>query len=263
MATNTTLLGLTKPDYAEFGDVAIQNSNLDLLDDAIAIRSRTPGMVVNGNFLDVVNQRGKTSYTGTGYGIDMWRTNYSGDVVAVVDGGVKNTSNSATNGWHMHQIIPAKRWGIAGQKLTLVADVKEFLSAGIRLVCSFRDASDTEISNVNARLANGIVAVSGTAPANTNRLRVGLYAYSGTIVGDHVTLKNIDLYFGTYTADKHPIFVPKRYSGELMECRRYYQRRSTGNINPIDLCPLMAGTPTVSSVDGVYEYVVDPNEVIA
>lgn len=155
MATKTTLLGLTKSDYADYGDVGIQNSNLDLLDDAIAIRSRTPGMV-----------------------------------------------------------------------------------------------------------ANGIVAVSGTAPANTNRLRVGLYAYAGTIVGDYVTLKNIDLYFGTYTAGKHPIFVPKRYSEELLECRRYYQRRSAGNINPIDLCPLMADTPTVSAVDGVYEYVVDPNEVI-
>lgn len=43
----------------------------------------------NWNFLDPINSRGQSSYTGTGYHIDRWRGGYSTDVYTLTESGLK------------------------------------------------------------------------------------------------------------------------------------------------------------------------------
>ena len=43
----------------------------------------------NGNFLDPINSRGQTEYTGSGYHVDRWRGGRSTDVTTVTDAGLK------------------------------------------------------------------------------------------------------------------------------------------------------------------------------
>lgn len=177
----------------------------------------------NSDFTNLVNQRGQTSYTGSGYGIDRWRTNYSGDKVEVLtDGGVRNTVNSTENGWHFHQISNNFIWR-EGKQFTAACKVKAAPSSDIRLCVSFRNGNNSEISSINATLSSGIITVYGTAPVGTEYIRFGLYAYDA-VIGDSVTLEWAALYEGSYTADTLPPYVPKGYAVELMECQRYYQR---------------------------------------
>lgn len=58
----------------------------------------SPNLLRNGTFADgcIVNQRGKTSYAGTGYGVDMWYTTGATLSVDVTAEGVKLYKNDAT-----------------------------------------------------------------------------------------------------------------------------------------------------------------------
>lgn len=53
-------------------------------------------------------------------------------------------------------------------------------------------------------------------------------------------------------------FVPPNPTLEMMKCQRYYQVRSTSNINSVDLRPTMRISPTITQLsDGNYAYSAD------
>lgn len=62
-----------------------------------AVRISNRNLLDNGDFRNPVNQRGQTSYTGNGYGIDRWRvsTNNSTAAVSVGDGCIDFTSDAS------------------------------------------------------------------------------------------------------------------------------------------------------------------------
>lgn len=171
----------------------------------------------NSDFRNPVNQRGQTSYTGTGYGIDRWRTNYSGDTVKIASGGVKNEVNSSSDGWHLHQIIKVGE-ELVGKSVTVAAKVVAASTTDCRIVCSFRNSSDSEISFIGVKCVNGVISASGVIPVGTVQIRVGLFAYDMTS-GDYVTLEWAALYEGAYTLETLPPYVPKE--NELAACMRY------------------------------------------
>lgn len=80
MATTTSNLGLTKPDYTDAADVGVFNGNFDLIDQAIAedrvnnVRhTNVHNLLDNSDFRNPVNQRKESSYTTAGdYSIDRW-----------------------------------------------------------------------------------------------------------------------------------------------------------------------------------------------
>lgn len=185
----------------------------------------------NGYFLNLVNQRGSTSYTGSGYGIDRWRTNFSGDTVEITNNGIKNTNQSTVAGWHLHQILENCARYI-GKTLTIAANVKDISTQYLRLIFSFRDSEDAEISNVKTSCINGVNLISGIVPEGTVKIRAGFYGYSGMVEGDYVELEWIALYEGEYTAETLPEYQSKGYGAELAECQRYYRRieNPTGNM---------------------------------
>lgn len=173
----------------------------------------------NSDFRNPVNQRGQTSYTGSGYKIDRWRTNFSGDTVEVLSsGGVKNVVNSTETGWHLHQILTNCEW-MEGKDFTAACKICEYVGSNIRFIVSFRNSANTEINNLNTPITDGVVVLSGTAPEGTAYVRVGLYAYSGVLPGDYVVVDWAALYEGLYTAETLPPYVPKE--NELAACLLY------------------------------------------
>jgi len=221
--TYTEHLQIPKHDPTDPFNIALINEMADKTEAGIltAYRGRAAyNLLDNSNF--AVNQRGKTSYTGTGYGLDRWRTNFSGDTVEVLAGGVTNTVASTTVGWHLHQIIDNGA-ELVGKSITAACNAAAITGA-LYLLISCRNSSDTEIEHASQKIAAGLNVTSLTVPSGTVYIRVGVYAYATSVtVGDNVTLKWVSLYEGEYTAETLPTYMPKGYAAELAECQRYYR----------------------------------------
>lgn len=187
-----------------------------------ALAGEAYNLLDNSDFRSPVNQRNKTTYTGTGYTIDRWRTNFSGDSVEVTANGVKNTVTSTTGGWHLHQIINNGA-SLVGSTITAACHAHDCVGS-LYLLISCRDNGDTEIEHTYVKITTGVSVASMTVPSGTEYIRVGVYAYSSSVaVGDHVTLRWIALYEGAYNDDILPAYRSKGYAVELATCRRYYK----------------------------------------
>lgn len=170
-------------------------------------------------------------YVGAGYGIDRWRTNYSGDTIAITGNGVKNTNNSTVSGWHMHQIIEDNVKNLVGMTVTASFLINADTNSYFRPIMSFRDSSDSEISCIRANGATGLITFSGVVPTGTVKMRIGFYGYSGIAVGDYVEVKAIKLELGsvqTLAHQENGVWVlndpPPNKQQELAKCQRYFVR---------------------------------------
>lgn len=73
MATKTSLLGLTKPAYTEAADIAVLNTNFDLIDKAVGNGARSANLLRNSNFADPINTSGENTTTKNWqYFMDGW-----------------------------------------------------------------------------------------------------------------------------------------------------------------------------------------------
>ena len=94
-----------------------------------------------------------------------------------------------------------------------------------------------------------------TLPENLTDLRLALVIH-GT---DSAPLAAVDIYGAKLELGEiaTPI-VPADPATELAKCQRYYQIRSTNDIDPVDLRPSMRATPTdIKQVPGGYAYVAE------
>lgn len=149
----------------------------------------------NSDFKNPVNQRGVTGgdYNWS-YTIDRWLA--YGNGFAFGENGV----TIPTNG-QFAQRIPLEY----GQKLGRLFFAIE-LSTGEVYVTN--DSTTTD----------GIQLVIAYASSNT---RFNVIIRNTT--GSDITVKNCALYEGSYTVETLPPYVPKGYTAELMECRRYFR----------------------------------------
>lgn len=212
MATNTSIVGLTKPTYEEFGDVGVINGNMDLIDSAIGQRSRVPDLVINGNFMPgyIVNQRGDSSYPGAKYGVDMWKGASSASTISVSADGLSVT-HGGTSGYAMAmQKFPSHIYDTYyNSTLTIAACLSDGTVAtrsGIPSSGSF----EVGFSSVaRAQLY---------APADAGY--IGVRLVNGN-PGTTATFRWVAVYPGAFTADTLPDYQPKSYVETLMECSRY------------------------------------------
>lgn len=137
-----------------------------------------------------INERGLTSYS-RAYCIDRWRTvdsSSSGVTIAVQADGVKITHTTTTRNWIIYQncLVPDP----VGKTFTASILVKEVSGTRSRLHIAFLDASGTQLSAPSSSYvtAAGLYQITAVAPANTVKLRVGLYPGSAPTVGDYVLL---------------------------------------------------------------------------
>lgn len=212
MANNTPLIGLTKPTYEEFGDVGVINGNMDLIDSAIGQRSRVPDLVINGNFMPgyIVNQRGDTSYSGSKYGIDMWKGTTPATSVSVAAEGL-SVMHGGTSGYAIvMQKFPSHIYDTYyNSTLTIAACLSDGTIAarsGIPSNGSF-----------NASFGSG---PSAQLYAPSDATYIGVRLMNGT-PGSTVTFRWVVVYPGAYTVDTLPEYQPRSYIEMLKECLRY------------------------------------------
>lgn len=155
-----------------------------------ALKNNVPAhnLLDNSNFVDPVNQRGKTSYGAGGYTIDRWYFyNPNGDgTVTINNGYISLTGGSGA------------------------------VSLSCRFPKGFLDANKT----YTARICDNL--------GNINPTGLGFYDSFDSFelsagAGETKNIVWAALYEGSYTPDTLPAYVPKGYAAELAECRRYYK----------------------------------------
>lgn len=168
------------------------NYSGDEINDAIgkafsALQAVPYNLLDNSDFKNPINQRGKTSYSGSGYTIDRWRTWSDSAAVQVISGGVKIT--------------------VAAQQYVEKGDPNETHTLA---VC---DASGNVYTLV------GIPANSPTGDKCFMCVSTKGHVTAGIHAGTWVWAA---LYEGEYTEETLPEYFPKGYATEMSECRRYY-----------------------------------------
>lgn len=166
----------------------------------------------NSNFGNPVNQRGATSYKGAGYGVDRWECTSGNWMVSVEEGCLKISDNPDSTGTSTAMLrqtiaIPAN---LRGKTVTLAAMLK---GNDVRL-----NINNSGIGGYWGDGTWGIKVVTGVIPEDADTIFVALQ--SRNMVTYYC--RWIALYEGEYTAETLPVYHPKGYAAELLECQRYY-----------------------------------------
>ena len=197
-----------------------------------------------------VNQRGQNEYS-TGYTVDRW---YSPGKcsAAPISGGVKLTS-TVTASSTTHAFWQNFEFPLPPGKYTLslkAADVTGVWAARIRTVTAAGDYVD---SYYTPRLQAGINSVTVDLSDSEYISAVSIGFNKGNEAGNSLKLAWAKLEGGSLATP----FVPPDYAAELAKCQRFYQVRTTNDIDPLDLRPSMRTITDIKAVEGGYAYVAE------
>lgn len=199
--TYTDTIALAKMATDDPFDVALLNGNADTVDTAIkkAYQGKAAhNLLDNSDFTNPINQRGKTTYTGSGWTIDRWRTWDDSAVVTVDNAGILITGGA------LYQNV--------------ICDTSKTYTCAVGL-------SDGTIL-LGSGPGTGEFGVYNTVWCGY-RDNQGLYfRLNFEDVGQ--SYKWAAIYEGAYTADTLPAYQPKGYAAELAECQRYFLRIGNG-----------------------------------
>ena len=212
-----------------------------------AVNYSNPNLLINPDFR--INQRGQAEYT-SGYTVDRW---YSPGKcsAAPISGGVKLTS-TVTASSTTHAFWQDFEFPLPPGKYTLslkAADVTGVWAARIRTVTAAGDYVD---SYYTPRLQAGINSVTVDLPDSEYISAVSVSLNKGIEIGDSLTIEWMKLENGSATLFVHPDLAT-----ELEKCQRYYQMRTTNDIDPLDLRPSMRTITDIKAVEGGYAYVAE------
>ena len=207
-----------------------------------------PNLLINPDFR--VNQRGQNEYS-TGYTVDRW---YSPGKcsAAPISGGVKLTS-TVTASSTTHAFWQDFEFPLPPGKYTLslkAADVTGVWAARIRTVTAAGDYVD---SYYTPRLQAGINSVTVDLSDSEYISAVSIGFNKGNEAGNSLKLAWAKLEGGSLATP----FVPPDYAAELAKCQRFYQVRTTNDIDPLDLRPSMRTITDIKAVEGGYAYVAE------
>jgi hypothetical protein len=217
----------------------------------------SPNLLRNGTFADgcIVNQRGKTSYAGTGYGVDMWYTTGATLSVDVTAEGVKLYKNAASANPAWAQALETD--AAVGQTVTVSmlykgngegASLRVAQSGGI---VTLSNVSDWTLAQKTFALEKWSV---GTLQ---DRAIVAIQCFENMAANQGLYIKAIKLELGeqqTLAHQENGAWVLNElpdYGGELLRCQRYYQVYTTAAARPakaLDCRPVMRTDPAQSTV---------------
>ena len=251
--TSTSTGGESGVDEVARGAIAAHEGNADIHVTATekaawnAVNYSNPNLLINPDFR--INQRGQAEYT-SGYTVDRW---YSPGKcsAAPISGGVKLTS-TVTASSTTHAFWQDFEFPLPPGKYTLslkAADVTGVWAARIRTVTAAGDYVD---SYYTPRLQAGINSVTVDLPDSEYISAVSVSLNKGIEIGDSLTIEWMKLENGSATLFVHPDLAT-----ELEKCQRFYQIRSTNDIDPLDLRPSMRAITDVKAVEGGYAYVAE------
>ena len=197
-----------------------------------------------------VNQRGQNEYS-TGYTVDRWYISTDKCKAAPETNGIRLTA-TATLTSNTHAFWQNIEFPLAPGKYTLslkAADVTGVWAARIRTVTAAGDYVD---SYYTPRLQAGINSVTVDLPDSEYISAVSVSLNKGIEIGDSLTIEWMKLENGSATLFVHPDLAT-----ELEKCQRYYQMRTTNDIDPLDMRPSMRTITDIKQVTGGYAYVAE------
>lgn len=198
-----------------------------------------------------VNQRGQNEYS-TGYTVDRWYISTDKCKAAPETNGIRLTA-TATLTSNTHAFWQNIEFPLAPGKYTLslkAADVTGVWAARIRTVTAAGDYVD---SYYTPRLQAGINSVTVDLSDSEYISAVSIGFNKGNEVGNSLKLAWAKLEGGSLATP----FVPPDYAAELAKCQRFYQVRTTNDIDPLDLRPSMRTITDIKAVEGGYAYVAE------
>ena len=202
-----------------------------------AVNYSNPNLLINPDFK--INQRGQDVYSGMTYTADCWKCISSTGQVTVGSGGI--TVTSAGKECKIQNYVEGD---LTGKTITLSACIDG-------TVCKVSGIATTDMTTWNKQLKvlfDGGYLLFGAyqGPAFFIMLTVG--------AEKSISCQWVKLELGSIATP----FFPPDPATELAKCQRYYQIRSTNDIDPVDLRPSMRATPTdIKKVTGGYAYVAE------
>ena len=198
--------------------------HLNHMENGIIAAQNPRNLLDNSDFTNPVNQRGATSYTGTGYSIDRW-TGIGPSVNVSLGSGMTVTDS---DGNQYGQYLSDEAWiRLKGKPFTFALCTSD----GAVHIATGTMTSGSELYD-SPQITIGSTAFKMNLYKDANaRPMVRIFALSESTI----TILWAALYEGVYTADTLPPYVPKGYGAELTECRRYYQTRDISNYKVVAL----------------------------
>lgn len=162
--------------------------------EVISTRAAPRNLLDNSNFLNPVNQRGQSTYTGIGYTIDRWKLWGADSTVVIANDGIAVQSSDN----YLQQYIEYER---ADKDNTYTLAVK---------------TADGTVEAICGKPADNVIGTKCSLSISDylNAVRISLHPGHTYIWAA--------LYEGTYSADTLPEYQPKGYAEERLACTRYF-----------------------------------------
>lgn len=174
----------------------------------LGIVTTVRNLLDNSNFANPVAQADLNGKHGTvSYAVDRWVAHNL--TVAQQADSLKATPTST------YAYIKQKVQVTPGETYTCAA---KFSSAGVGAIRIYNEDMTTQY--VQAARISMVGIATFTVPADVSVISVVLYPNQTNVASGLVYWAA--LYEGEYTADNLPLYQPKGYSVELLECQRYY-----------------------------------------
>ena len=244
---NQYYLTLTRADEPVRVGTPLNAATFNAFFEAVLQGAAVVNLLDNADFRHPVNQRKVNTFSG-GYGIDRWRASSN------------MTARLESDDYGEYLVLTCSASASVRNSITQYIEETRVPGVGTPVTVAYQDE-------------DGNIYVESTAMPGTGSVRlfsgtgVGVTLYSATEgarlsimvpPGESVSLRRVALYEGEYTSDTLPLFREEKPSATLMECMRYAQIHSTGDIDPRDLCPPMISTPTIIEISGGYLYSAEP-----
>jgi hypothetical protein len=177
-----------------------------------AKNARPRNLLTNSDWRDknlIINQRGSTTYSGSGYAHDRWVKAYGRPTVTINSTYITLKNDGSDSSYRLYQRL-LKGTLKAGTKYTAV--IKIHNGSVFSAVLEAPSSGDQSSSKLNNSFYLGI------GKSDT------LDTFYITVSSD--TTINVDwvaLYEGEYTSDNLPEYQSKDYGNELRECMLYFQ----------------------------------------
>ena len=203
----------------------------------IARAVSNPNLLINPDFR--INQRGQSAYTVGDYTVDRWKLLNANGTLTITDSGVIASKNTGATGSAAFY-----------QKLEIDDSFGDVLSLSVCI--------DGQIYSGQLDVpASGNSVASLSTPCGV----WNLYRPSNSIIQLVCVLNENTAVINWAKLEKGSVstpYVAPAPGAELAECQRFYQIRSTNDIDPVDLRPSMRATPTdIKQVTGGYAYVAE------
>lgn len=198
-----------------------------------------------------VNQRGQNEYS-TGYTVDRWYISTDKCKAAPETNGIRLTA-TATLTSNTHAFWQNNEFPLAPGKYTLSLNVLEVSGVWAARIRTVTAAGDYVDSYYTPRLQAGINSVTVDLSDSEYISAVSIGFNKGTEAGNSLKLAWAKLEGGSLATP----FVPPDYAAELAKCQRFYQVRTTNDIDPLDIRPSMRTITDIKQVTGGYAYVAE------